>query len=187
MIYLLNLKKYVVVFHLFKSLLEKLNILLTENKDILYAIIGEGEKKKQYIDYCNENSLENVQILDSMPRKTMPAILGSANVGVHLFPDDPLWAYVLGNKPFDYLGSGIPMIYSGTGDTADLVLNAKAGFVVHPERPEELVEKILWLKDNQSEAKAMGERGREYVRTNYDRFILLEKFEEVLLNHCVAF
>lgn len=151
-----------------------------DDKEILYVIIGEGEKKKDYIKFCADKNLENVQILDALPRKNMPALLSSANVGVHLFPDNPLWSYVLGNKPFDYLGSGIPMIYSGTGDTAELVLSAEAGFVVHPERPEKLKEKIYWLKENPEESKAMGKRGQKYVIGNYDRFVLLEKLDDVL-------
>jgi glycosyltransferase involved in cell wall biosynthesis len=155
--------------------------LTKDSKDILYVIIGEGEKKRNYIDHCRRESLSNVQILDAMPRKMMPALLSSANVGVHLFRDNPLWSYVLGNKPFDYLGSGIPMIYCGTGDTAELILNAKAGFVVHPERPRDLVEKICWLRDNPREAAAMGARGREFVKTNFDRFKLLEVFNDVIL------
>jgi len=150
------------------------------DKDILYVILGEGEKKESYKELCRVKALNNIQILDSVPRKKMPAILSCANVGVHLFPDNPLWSYVLGNKPFDYLGSGIPMIYSGTGDTAELVLNAKAGFVVHPERPSELVEKIRWLKDNPNEAKDMGKRGQEYVKTHFNRFELLRPLDVLL-------
>jgi glycosyltransferase involved in cell wall biosynthesis len=156
--------------------------LTKERKDILYVIIGEGERKRDYVDHCRRMSLSNVQILDSMPRKMMPALLSSANVGVHLFPDNPLWSYVLGNKPFDYLGSGIPMIYCGTGDTAELILNARAGFVVHPERPRDLVEKILWLRDNPGEAAAMGARGREFVEKHFNRFKLLEEFNDIILN-----
>jgi glycosyltransferase involved in cell wall biosynthesis len=151
-------------------------------EDVLYVIIGEGEKKKQYINYCAKNSLDNVQILDSLPRKYMPSLLSSANVGVHLFPDNPLWAYVLGNKPFDYLGSGIPMIYCGTGDTADLIKAANAGFVIQPEQPHKLVEKILYLKNNPDEAAKMGKRGQEYVKTHYNRFELLQKLDEVIQN-----
>jgi glycosyltransferase involved in cell wall biosynthesis len=155
--------------------------LTKKDKQIFYVIIGEGNRKKTYVDYCRSKSLSNVQILAARPRKMMPAILSSANVGVHLFRDNPLWSYVLGNKPFDYLGSGIPMIYSGTGDTAELVLNARAGYVVRPESPSEVIKKIKWLKKHPKVAAAMGARGTEYVQTNFNRFNLLEKFEDVLL------
>lgn len=154
--------------------------LMRDEHDVIFAIIGEGDRKEEYEFECRENKLENVNILPSVPRYMMPAILSAANVGVHLFPDDPLWSYVLGNKPFDYLGSGIPMVYAGTGDTADLVLDAEAGFVVHPERPKELAQKLQWLRDNPKEARRMGEKGRQYVRANFNRFKLLEQFDRIV-------
>ena len=153
-----------------------------DDPEIFYAIIGDGEKKASYQQYCRDKKLDNVQFIDSKPRKMIPTILSAANVGVHLFPDDPLWEYVLGNKPFDYLGSGIPMIYAGRGDTADLVINGNAGFAVTPESPDEFAEKIRWLKDNPDKARQMGENGREYVRSEFDRFKLLEYLEEAILS-----
>jgi glycosyltransferase involved in cell wall biosynthesis len=155
----------------------KAAVLTREDLGILYVIVGEGEKKSQYINYRDEKGLNNVQFLDAVPRRKIPAILGGANVGVHLFSDNPLWSYVLGNKPFDYLGSGIPMIFSGMGDTADLVNNSGGGFVVHPEHPQELAEKICWLRDNPRLAIEMGTRGQKYVQVNFNRFTLLEDLD----------
>jgi len=162
------------------STLLKCAELLRDGKDIIFSIIGNGNKKSHYVKLKNQLQLDNVQFLDPRPRKLMPAILSRANVGVHLFPDDPLWGYVLGNKPFDYLGSAIPMIYSGIGDMAKLVRDAGAGFVIHPERPEQLAEKILWLKEHPEDAKMMGKKGQEYVQTHFNRFKLLEGFDKLI-------
>jgi glycosyltransferase involved in cell wall biosynthesis len=151
-----------------------------QTPNLRYVILGHGEKKAEYMEFCSRHSLHNVQFIDPVPRKMIPSILSKANVGVHLFPDNPLWNYVLGNKPFDYMGSGIPMIYSGDGDTADLVRESGGGFVVHPERPHELVEKIYWLKNNPEQCKAMGEKARSYVQDNCNRLVLLEEFEELI-------
>jgi glycosyltransferase involved in cell wall biosynthesis len=88
---------------------------------------------------------------------------------------------VLGNKTFDYLASGLPMLYAGTGDTADLIIEAKAGIVVTPERDDELINAILWFKNNRTKAEAMGRNGYEFVTTHYNRHKLLERFEKVQL------
>ena len=72
------------------------------------------------------------------------------------------------------------MIYSGRGDTADLVIKAGAGFVVHPEKPQELAEKIIWLKEHSEEAQRMGENGKKYVKTHCDRFELLKPMDAVI-------
>lgn len=153
---------------------------LKQYEGILFAIIGEGDRKSTYKEYCATHHLTNCQFIDYQPRRKMPVILSAANVGVHLFPDDPLWAYVLGNKPFDYLGSGLPMVYAGRGDTAQLIEDAKAGYVVQPEDDESLAKVILQLKKNPVKAKTMGERGRDFVVSNYHRAELLGDFEKVL-------
>jgi putative colanic acid biosynthesis glycosyltransferase WcaI len=155
-----------------------------DDPDLHFAIIGAGEKKTEYQQYCSEQALDNVQFLDVQPRLRMPAILSAADVGLHMFRDDPLWHYVLGNKPFDYLGSGLPMIYCGEGDTADLIRNSGGGFVVRSERPDLLLEKIRWLKEHPEERKKKGRQAQKYVQENCNRLELLEVFDSVL--HRVA-
>lgn len=154
---------------------------LKNEKDLLFVIIGEGDRRQEYQDFCRIKSLKNVQFIGYQRRSLMPNFLKSADLGVHLFPDDPLWAYVLGNKTFDYLASGLPMLYAGTGDTADLISEAKAGIVVTPERDEELIDAIMWFKENRTKAEAMGRNGYDFVTTHYNRHKLLERFEKVLL------
>jgi glycosyltransferase involved in cell wall biosynthesis len=153
--------------------------ILRDQEDILFAIVGEGDRKAEYREYCAMHNL-NCQFIDYQPRVKMPVILSAADVGVHLFPDDPLWNYVLGNKTFDYLGSGLPMVYAGCGDTAELIEEADAGKVVKPENDEELADILLWLKRNPSETKMMGENGKKFVKRHYNRPDLSRKFDTVV-------
>jgi len=154
---------------------------LRNDKDLLFVIVGEGDRKKEYQAFCQAKSLTNVQFIGYQRRKVMPNFLKSADLGVHLFPDDPLWAIVLGNKTFDYFASGLPMLYAGRGDTADLIREAQAGIVVKPEDDEELAKSIVWFMNHRGKAKAMGKLGRDYVTTHYNRHKLLETFEKVNL------
>jgi glycosyltransferase involved in cell wall biosynthesis len=153
---------------------------LRDHDDILFVLVGEGDRKAEYQAHCDQHGLRNVQFIDYQPRRKMPVLLSAANAGVHLFRADPLWRYVLGNKPFDYLGSGLPMIYAGEGDTAELIEDAGAGFVVTPEDDRALADAVLTLKQDSSRAAEMGARGREYVSSRYNRPKLLERFEETL-------
>jgi glycosyltransferase involved in cell wall biosynthesis len=154
---------------------------LKNEQDILFVIIGEGERKQEYEDFCMVRSLSNVQFIGYQRRKVMPNFLKAADLGVHLFRDHPLWTIVLGNKTFDYLASGLPMLYAGRGDTADLIQKAEAGMVVAPENDKELAEAIIWFKNNRGKSEAMGRNGRDYVTTYYNRHTLLETFEKVQL------
>lgn len=154
---------------------------LQQHKDILFAIVGEGEMRSEYQKYCATRGLTNCQFIDYQPRRKIPVILSAANVAVLLLPDDPAWVCILSNKTFDYLGSKLPMIYAGRGDAAELIQEAQAGIVVPPEDDRSFAEAILRLKGNPAEAKAMGERGHSFVLSNYYMPNLLSDFEEILI------
>lgn len=153
---------------------------LKDNPEVLFVLIGNGERKVTYQTYCDREGLKNVQFITAQPRNRIRFFLRSADLGVHLFPDHPLWEIVLGNKTFDYLGSGLPMLYAGRGDTADLIRAANAGKVVEPEDDAAVADAILWFQNHPTEAAHMGQRGRSYVMQHYNRHRLLEPFEEVL-------
>lgn len=141
---------------------------LRDRTDILFVLMGSGDRRQEYMDFCADQHLDNVQILDPRPRREMPHILSAANVGASLFRSDPLWSIVLNNKLFDYLGSGLPVLYGGTGDSAALLQAASGGIVVPPEDVEAVCLAILYLRDNPAIAREMGRAGQAYVRAHYE-------------------
>lgn len=153
---------------------------LSGHPDILFAIVGNGELRTGYQQFCEQRAMTNCQFIDYQPRKKLPAILTDANVGVHLFRNDPLWSYVLGNKTFDYLASGLPMIYAGTGDTADLIRTADAGIVITPEDDEGLANAILLLASQPQLVQRLGQNGKQHILSNYAVNDLLKRLDGVL-------
>lgn len=154
---------------------------LRDQDDMLFVIVGDGERRAEYERFCSAQGLSSCRFLGFQPRKRVPVLLTAADVGVHMFPDHPLWAYVLGNKLFDYFGSRLPVVYAGIGDMADLIRRSGGGFVVPPEDDEQLAAKLLYLRDHPEEARAMGERGRRFVLAHYNRRDLLQAFEEATI------
>lgn len=155
-------------------------MLLRDEEDVLFVIVGDGERRQEYERFAREHNLR-VQFLGARPRSQVPGLCRCANVGVSLFPKGDLWSHVLGNKTFDYLGSGIPMVFAGRGDTADLLNESGSGLTVAPEDAEALKEAILFLKANQDVAKEMGRRGRTFVQERYSRRKLLIDLERYLI------
>lgn len=159
--------------------------LLREDPRFLFVIIGEGERKREYQRFCDDHSLTNCQFLPAQRRADIPVFCRAADACVSLFPRGDLWAHVLGNKVFDYLGSGTPMLYAGTGDTAELLERSGGGVVVPPQDPEALRDALLWLYEHPDDRHSMGERGREYVVAHHSRTVLLETLAvqiELVLN-----
>ncbi|MHA1832262.1 MAG: glycosyltransferase family 4 protein [Candidatus Helarchaeota archaeon] len=154
---------------------------IKNQNDILFAIIGDGNKKKEYIEFCKDKGITNVQFLGSIPRYKIPSVLSKADVGIHYTKNKPIYDVFLCNKIFDYFGSGIPVIYAGKGETAKIIEESRGGIVVEPENEVALISVLKWIKSNPRKAKIMGDNGRRYVKKYYSREKLSKRFEKILV------
>lgn len=162
------------------STLLKAARLLSERQEIVFVLIGDGERKSAYREYCAEYGITNCEFIAAMPKRDLPAYYDVADVCVHLTPSGEFWECMLANKVFDYLGNGCPMIFSGAGDTANLIREADAGLVTEPEDPGDLAAAIEYLADHEAEREKMGNNAREYVLEHYNRPDLLATLERRL-------
>lgn len=60
-----------------------------------------------------------------------------------------------------------PVIATNIGGIPELMENKKSGFLVEKGNSEDLIEKILYILENQNESKQMGKNGRKFVETNF--------------------
>ena len=84
------------------------------------------------------------------------------------------------NKLFDYMNAGKPVILAG--DPAhNYVALAKCGITVPSRDPQALADAIEGLASSSNEERrAMGERGRAYVRVHHDWDILVQRLADTL-------
>jgi glycosyltransferase involved in cell wall biosynthesis len=61
-----------------------------------------------------------------------------------------------------------------------MVEKHNCGFYVYPNQPQELVNKILFLKDHPEVVKEMGQKSRCLAETVYDKSILTKQFVEMV-------
>jgi len=144
---------------------------LRDRAEILFVIIGSGQREQEYRRFCDDRDLHNCVFLGGMPRREIPLLCSAADICVNLFGAHPLWGVMLGNKNFDYMGSGTCCLYAGPedGDSARLIREAGAGVAVAAEDPGELAAAILELSSDPARREEMGQAGREYVLANYSR------------------
>ncbi len=65
------------------------------------------------------------------------------------------------------LWQGTPVIGSRVGGIAKQILDGRTGFLVDPGDTDAIAVKMARFLDDAAEAKAFGERGKEYVRNNF--------------------
>lgn len=71
-------------------------------------------------------------------------------------------------KLFEYMAYGLPVVSSDLPSTRPYVQEGVNGFLVQADSPTAHSEAILKLLSQQDEARAMGQRGQEMVRTRFN-------------------
>jgi glycosyltransferase involved in cell wall biosynthesis len=70
-------------------------------------------------------------------------------------------------KIFPIMASGIPVLFSGRGEGADIVKEAGAGIVVEPGNPLALAQAVIDILEHPERASTMGARGRTAVTEHF--------------------
>lgn len=135
---------------------------LLDIEDMAIVIIGSGEMRHAYADYCRMNKLVNVFFLGVVPRNEARNLLQQMDVCVKLLPPDQHFSYTLQSKAFDYHGLGIPMVFCGHGDTVKLLESSGGGLAVASGDDRALADAIRQLKDDEFLRQRMGTSARNW-------------------------
>jgi glycosyltransferase involved in cell wall biosynthesis len=164
------------------TLLETARLTL-EDPEVLYVIAGGGQRSNEYRQFCELHGLRNCAFLGRLPRLEIPPLCTAADVCVNLFSSDPFWSCMLGNKNFDYLGSGTAYLYCGhqPSDTGRMIEEAGGGMALPAGDPIALRDAILELKSDRETCAEMGRRGQRWIRHHYSRDLIDQCFEDFLL------
>jgi glycosyltransferase involved in cell wall biosynthesis len=75
---------------------------------------------------------------------------------------------LLGQTLLEGMACGIPAICSDVASMPEIVEDGVSGFVVPPNDPKSLREKLVWLRDNPESAAQMGRRGSQRVTERFN-------------------
>ena len=76
---------------------------------------------------------------------------------------------------------GKPVIASRVGGLKDLVINGVTGLLFTPEDTVMLKESIFTILNDITKAKQMGNKGKEYVKENFNVESVVDKLEELYI------
>lgn len=156
---------------------------ISHEQGINFILVGDGDEKLKLQDFASKNNLKNVKFFDPVKREEAIGILSTADI--FLLPNrrGTFFEGNLPNKLFDYLAASRPILVSGYGESADLVLQAKAGFIVDAEDYKDFSSKILDLsKFSKTKMNIMGKNGRNFVEKNYNRIDQVEVLSNLIIN-----
>jgi glycosyltransferase involved in cell wall biosynthesis len=154
--------------------------LLNHESDIKFILIGDGKEKLNLQTKAALMGLSNMVFLPPVPKEDMVQVLREVDACIAILKPLDLYKTTYPNKVFDYMAAGKPVLLAIDGVIRVVVEAASAGLFIHPGDPQDLAEKVLYLKNHPKEAAQMGRMGREYILSNFNRQVISEKLNSVL-------
>jgi glycosyltransferase involved in cell wall biosynthesis len=154
--------------------------LLYHESTINFYLIGDGKEKPNLQSKAAGMGLLNTIFLPPVPKEEMVQVLSEADACIAILKPLDLYKTTYPNKVFDYMASGKPVLLAIDGVIREVVEAASAGLFIHPGDPQDLAEKVLYLKNHPKKTALMGKNGREYILSNFNRSVISDRLNVVL-------
>jgi glycosyltransferase involved in cell wall biosynthesis len=158
-------------------------ISVIEDQDVVLVIVGidDRDQYSKNLAKTTKKALgRRFKGFGLQPFETVPEFLTMADIVV--IPQRKNFS-TMGQMPakvFDAMAMAKPIIASKISDLPEILDGC--GWIVEPENPEQLAEKIQYVLDNSEEAKAMGNKARQKCIEKYSwdaiENVLVEMFEK---------
>lgn len=139
--------------------------------DVKLTVAGDGPERKKLEAMTNQN----VEFVGFVGEQGLSKLYSECDVVLF-----PVLFEPFGLVPVEAMHSGKPVICSKKAGVAEIVQEAKCGFLVNPKDPEEIAEKIRILQTNAKLREDMGKNGKRYAQRRLTGQSLTERFERIL-------
>lgn len=152
---------------------------LEKRSDVRIVIVGEGHHEETVRAAARTHP--NLILMPPQPRHRMLLWFKMADLTLVPFLDLPVLKANSPAKFFDSLGAGTPVLVTNAGWTKRFVEKYECGWYVPPSQSNPLAEKIAELTRQPDALAAAGERGATIARTLFDREVLAQRMEALLV------
>ncbi len=146
--------------------------LLVDRKDVVILMVGQGPVREQLVQDARSAKLDNILFCDS-PFEEMPRLMSITYASLVVLRNMPAAKKMRLSKTIPPLACGVPVVYAGLGEAAEMVQAEGCGIVVEPECPAKLAQAIRDLADRPGQRDEMGRKGRQLVERDFSwRFLV---------------
>jgi glycosyltransferase involved in cell wall biosynthesis len=153
---------------------------LCPDPDVRFLVVGAGAGRADLDRRRKELGLDNVLLVDRQPRERVPLLHALSDVALVPLRDRPAFRRVIPSKLLEVMGAGLPVVLGVRGQARVILEEAGGGIAVPPEDPRALLEAVLRLKADPDLRAEMGRSGQTYVRREYDRRVIADRYWQVL-------
>ena len=156
-----------------------------DNKEVVFAFVGEGTVLENLKQYKQEHNMNNVVFIPYQDKKDLIYSLNAADVHWCVNAKG-IKGVSCPSKYYGIAAVGKPIlgVLEENTEVRLLIEETKGGLVSSPEDYETIEKNIKWFIDNSDskELEDMGKRSREYLVGNLTKEISIRKYENEILN-----
>jgi glycosyltransferase involved in cell wall biosynthesis len=154
--------------------------LLQDQPQIAIVLLGDGKEKPRLLQRAQELNLSNLYFIPPVPKTEMQQALAAADVCIAILLPVKMYKTVYPNKVFDYLAAGRATLLAIDGVVREVVENAQAGIFVPPGDSLAVAGALRQLAADQDSTRRIGQSGRAYLETHFDRPKLARDLEALM-------
>lgn len=148
-----------------------------KDQPVKFVIVGDGPEKENLVRMTTEKSLGNVIFQPNLQKAKIPSLIKACDAYIVPLKKLDLFKGAIPSKLFEPLALGKPILLGVDGEARQLFIEeGKAGLYFEPENAGELVERIKVLISDPALVVSLGKLGQRYVKENFDRHQIHEKF-----------
>ena len=150
-----------------------------KDPSIHFLFIGHGAYKNRMLALKEKLRLQNVTMLDSIPRGEVQNYLSIVDVALIPLRRLDVFKTVIPSKIFESAAMGKPILLGVEGESKEIIESYQAGLCFEPENEQSFIEKLMELKENESVYQASKE-GCLLLAKDFDRKKLADKMFSVI-------
>ena len=165
--YLIGMVASFSIYKDYKTYFDAAQFLLDKRNDVTFIAIGN-----------NTDSIQSMSLIDNKYKEAIK-LLGKTNkVESYIEAMDicvlATFTEGISNSILEYMALSKPVVATDGGGTSEIILNNKTGFLIEPNNPKVLAEKINILLDNYDLRKTFGENAGKRIKEKFSINTMVE-------------
>ncbi|MGB9736387.1 MAG: glycosyltransferase family 4 protein [bacterium] len=147
--------------------------ILKRYPDAFFVDVGVGEQDIELVELANSLNVRDKILFAGFKQDVRPYLKA---MDVFVFPSI---VEGLGTSLLEAMSMQKPVVVSNTGGMVDIIAHEENGIFVKPASAQDIADAVVYLLDNPSHAKGLGEKARKTVEKNFSVSVVAEKTEEL--------
>jgi glycosyltransferase involved in cell wall biosynthesis len=149
---------------------------LRDQPDMLFLLVGDGAERQRLSRKKEELGLNNVLMVGQQEKRLMPHFISASDACMVLLKKSDLFKTVIPSKIFEAMAMERPIIHGVEGESKEIIQAGKCGICIEPENHEALADAVLQLYSDKALCERLSSNGKSYVKQNFDRYNLADKY-----------